>query len=260
MKTSVELFEKNYENGITDYVYIYREERKDKVDKNNTHQLYVVSVVIRHFDDGLESVLSTYNMISGKTIRKEKREKIEEIVLKHHQFETLKAEKESGKLTQADLFLKTVYNMTVAREIEKCTPEQLERMQSRLDKYEILKISHRFETQEEFLESDAMKEVFEGFQGLQNEKNVLKRFEFLGAFMVSRDPKENYGRSFDLYHHYKTSDGLELIKTIETYGCISDSPLRQVIVFDDSVLLTPDYYRKDGEYRKLLAESHSCYM
>jgi len=122
-------------------------------------------------------------------------------------------------------------------------------------KYEVFKFDQVFETEEELLASGLMERIWEGFQGMHTQIAVWKRFKFIRAFTVKRDPKNNFGRDFDLYRFYETDEGLKLVKKIEIHACIDNSPMREAWIYPDSMIFTEHYYQKSAQSRRILASA-----
>ena len=80
--------------------------------------------------------------------------------------------------------------------------------------YQELLIAKKYNTLDEFFNSEELKEIYRPYASseLDRFKRVTQRFEFLAAYVVKRNPEENYGRSFDLYKHYKLDTKVMLKK------------------------------------------------
>ena len=116
------------------------------------------------------------------------------------------------------------------------------------------------ETEDEFYASEEFSKVWEGFQGKDRAERVGREFEFIRGYVVEMNPETNYGRDFDLYKLYKTSEGLPVLKKQTIGASISSQPMREVFIFSNGFIKSERYFKKTKEARDFLAEHQIVVM
>lgn len=116
-----------------------------------------------------------------------------------------------------------------------------------------------YETAEELVESEEFSEAWSGFQGKERDAAIILKTNFITAFKVDTDPKTNYGREFRLFYVIRNSDDFRSMQEVTISKMLSNSPMREVHVFDDSFVFGERYYSKSCKRtRDHLAKLDSC--
>lgn len=124
------------------------------------------------------------------------------------------------------------------------------------------KISKTFNSRQDFIESEELKEIFSPYAAteLARYKRVDERFQFIRAYRVDVEPEGNYGRGFKLFKLYKQPYGLRTLKEVSAISIISNQQLRGVIILDNNITLTDEYFEKENDTIKLLIENDVIVM
>lgn len=120
--------------------------------------------------------------------------------------------------------------------------------------YRVVEFSNSWESWDDVFASNEWNELWEGWQGKVSSEHTWRRFRFMRAYRVETNPETNYGRDFDLYFIYSV-DGITHVKVPSIHSVLSTQPMRRVMIFSDSLLLTEDYFKKTPEARKYLKET-----
>ena len=128
---------------------------------------------------------------------------------------------------------------TEIQKIMKVMPDNFQHVNER----DIFNASKVYESWDEVFNSEEYAEVWSGFQGKESDARILRNYEFVTAFVVEIDPTKNYGRPFQLFTVHK-HDGVNLLSERTVGSMLSNSPMREVSLFDDCFVLVDRYYRK----------------
>lgn len=116
-----------------------------------------------------------------------------------------------------------------------------------------------YETAEDLVESEEFKEAWSGFQGMERDARRIKETNFITAFKVDTDPKTNYGRKFRLFYVIRNSDDFRSMQEVTISKMLSNSPMREVYLFEDSFVFGDKYYSKScRKTRQHLANLDRC--
>ena len=93
------------------------------------------------------------------------------------------------------------------------------------EEFQIIKV---YKSIEELSNSEEYNDMWKGWQGKERDIKVMKQSykEFYGCFVVAVDPKENYGKGYRLFTHYKISEGMMFLHELNISGCLSLRSLR----------------------------------
>lgn len=127
--------------------------------------------------------------------------------------------------------------------LQKCFRQMPEGAWAHVVKSKVNHASIVFESWDEVFASEEWKEVWSGFQGKESRERVKREFKFVTAFRVDVDPKTNYGQPFKLFmvHEHK---GVNIMKEATIHSMLSNSPLAEVMLFDDCFYLSGEYFKK----------------
>jgi hypothetical protein len=97
-----------------------------------------------------------------------------------------------------------------------------------------IRYSKCYKTFEEFIGSEEFTSMWDGWSGMRNAVEAKRRayVEFYGAYVVPTEPKDNYGRPFDIYTHYKVAGGNKFLMKQSISACLSIHSLSPVYFGD----------------------------
>lgn len=119
------------------------------------------------------------------------------------------------------------------------------------------RITRKIESFTEMINSEEFNEIYRPYGSEEKTRaiQIKSKTEFLGAYVTEADPGLNYGQPFKLYHHYRTPEGLILIKEVSAITGLSSQPFELVIIDEDTILFFGVYIAKDQEGRKIIKDS-----
>ncbi len=116
-----------------------------------------------------------------------------------------------------------------------------------------------FESAKELVKSEEFSELWDGFQGKERDAARILETNFITAFKVDTDPKTNYGRKFRLFYVIRNSDNFRSMQEVTISKMLSNSPMREVYLFEDSFVFGDKYYDKGcRKTREHLANLDRC--
>lgn len=82
----------------------------------------------------------------------------------------------------------------------------------------------------------------------------MRRCEFLGAYVVKTDPEKNYGRTEDIYYHYKLEEGLIILNKIEVHTSMDTRPFTRCYVDEKEITVSNEMFGRSKLAREILAK------
>jgi len=123
--------------------------------------------------------------------------------------------------------------------------------------HQYFQIANRWVDEKSFLASPEFKELYVGYENrISPDRRTATRVgKFDCAYLVKTDPKNNYGRSFNILEMYTTHDEqLTFVKVIEpSFSCLSSSGLRRMLIHDDYLEATDTYFDNSNSNRRKIA-------
>lgn len=126
---------------------------------------------------------------------------------------------------------------------------------------EKIKFEKTFTSWEELYESTEVKRIFSPYapSELERKKRISTKFStFINGFVVATDPNKNFGRSFDVYKHYKTSEGLIFLKKVSAITSLTNHAMQAVEIDHDlkEIIFLDKYYEKgNSKHRYYLGQT-----
>lgn len=90
---------------------------------------------------------------------------------------------------------------------------------------QLLIIAKTYTNEQDFVNSQEVKKIFEGWQDSITSRT--RRTKFIAAYVVETNPEKNYGRAFDIYHHFEIADskykGMKRLMKVEVGSSLDNS-------------------------------------
>lgn len=124
-----------------------------------------------------------------------------------------------------------------------------------------IKFEKTYTSWEETYGSPEVKAIFKPYVAyeLERKKQIsIKYSTFIAAYVVSTDPDKNFGRSFDVYKHYKTGEGLIFVKKISAITSLTNYDFQAVEIDHErkEINFLDKYYEKgNSKHRHYLAQT-----
>lgn len=113
---------------------------------------------------------------------------------------------------------------------------------------QLLIIAKTYTNEKDFVNSKEVKEIFEGFQ--DSVASRVRRTKFIAAYVVATDPAKNYGRAFDVYHHFEIADdkykGMKRLMKVEVGSSLTSSGFQLATIADGEIFITGCFEKSDA--------------
>ncbi len=116
-----------------------------------------------------------------------------------------------------------------------------------------LKISRVINSVDELFNAKEYDAIFEGF--VNTHRGMMNRKEFVSAFVVETNPKDNYGQSFDIYEYF-IINGLHRLMKISIHSCLDNGPMYQAFILDGMLAISYERPIEKCEHNRNLARKH----